>query len=323
MSDPAPSKIEQAFFTIKGQSDHLAVDFNPVSLQFNVTNQSQGEGGRKVQHVTSSSAKLDLDLIFDSTNNGEDVRKRTQPLELLMKPGDDKAPPGVVFEWGAFKFDGFVDSFKQTLDFFSKDGIPLRASVTLSISQPDYTFDQGDSGQRAQVDNTLDLGGGSPLSLAAAGGDVSAARLIASANGLESLRADAGVAVSVGGGVSIGAAAGVSAGAGIGGGFSAGAGLSAGISAGVGAGVSLGISAGAGVGVSAGGTVGAAFAGLQTGGGASAGLGAKFDPGKILEATSTPAVSVGGEFDVGGKASLASGASFKADVSGGVRFDEV
>ena len=207
--------------------------------------------------------------------------------------------------------EGVVDSFKQTLEFFSRNGVPLRAVVGLSISQPKYKFDRLESKLNAGVDDTLDLPGGDPSSLAAAGGDPTAARLIASANGLESLRASAGASVSVGGGVSIGAAAGFSAGAGAGAGF----GVSAG--AGVGVGVGAGVSLGGGVGA------GAAFAGLQTGGALSAGAGKNFAVARLMAGTSAPAVSAGAKFDVSGKASLAGGSSFKANVSGGVQFDEV
>ncbi|HEY6169393.1 MAG TPA: hypothetical protein VI454_15230, partial [Verrucomicrobiae bacterium] len=67
----------------------------------------------------------------------------------------------------------------------------------------------------------------------------------------------------------------------------------------------------------------AAFAGLHAGGAAIAGAGKNFDPGKLLAAAAAPAASAGASFDVSGKASLTGGSSFKADVTGGVQFDEV
>jgi hypothetical protein len=136
------------------------------------------------------------------------------------------------------------------------------------------------------VDDTLDVAGGDASSLASAGGDPSAARGIATANGLESLRAQVSATVSVGGGISISAPAGFSASADVG--------------------------AGAGI--------GGAFAGLHVGTGGGAGL--RFDPEKLLSAAAR-AVSGGASFDVSGKASLSGGSSFKADVTGGVQFDEV
>jgi nucleoid-associated protein YgaU len=44
-------------------------------------------------------------------------------------------PPGIRFLWGSFKFDGIVEGLEESLEFFSPEGRPLRASVTLNMSQ--------------------------------------------------------------------------------------------------------------------------------------------------------------------------------------------
>ena len=105
----------------------------------------------------------------------------------------------------------------------------------------------------------------------------------------------------MGGGVSIGAAAG----------FSAGADASAGI------GFNAGISAGASLGAGAG-----AFAELHAGSAAPA---AKYlAPGRLLAASSAPAITSGALFDVTGKAVAQHTSAFKAEVgtNRGLRFDE-
>ena len=38
---------------------------------------------------------------------------------------------GCRFEWGSFIFQGVVDSMDETLDYFSEEGVPLRATVSL------------------------------------------------------------------------------------------------------------------------------------------------------------------------------------------------
>ena len=173
--------------------------------------------------------------------------------------------------------------------------VPLRAVVGLSLSQPKYVFDPLSSQLKAGVNDTLELPGGNPASVAAAGGDPTAARNIASANSLESLRADATGGLVVSGSVSIGAAASFSTGATAGGSF--------------------GIAASAGA--------SAGFSGLQLGADASASLGKDFNTAKILANGSATASASSLAFDVSGKASMNAGSSFKADVSGGVHFDEV
>ena len=203
-----------------------------------------------------------------------------------------KAPRMVEFGWGAYSFTGVVEQYKETLDFFSADGVPLRASVSLTLSSKELTFADPDRAG-ASVDgdvtpDTVDVpkpagGGGpqgSPASIANALGAPRAARAIAAANGAPSLRfgAEGGLTVSAGAGAS--ASAGLGLGAGIGGsaGLSAGAGaanigaaasisggvtltpaaaFSAGASAGAGIGAAggIGVSAGGGIGVSAGASV--------------------------------------------------------------------
>ena len=248
-------------YTQDGAEHVVPVDFNPSTLDYTVTINAQGEGGQTNQVASTASAKLNMELLFDTTDSGEDVRTKTNKVELMLKSGPSTgatgapptAAPTVTFEWGAFSFSGIVDSFKQTMDFFAPNGLPLRASVTLSISAATYNFDQkgGDAGNNLNVDQPFVLPDGDPSALATAAGDPTAARGIASANGLESLRASAGASIAVGGGVSIGAAATFSAGAsanvGLGASFgigaSAGTGGGAGFSASFGAGASAGVSA--------------------------------------------------------------------------------
>ena len=45
------------------------------------------------------------------------------------------------FEWGVYQFQGVMESFKETIDFFSADGIPLRALVSIGLARQDKVFD--------------------------------------------------------------------------------------------------------------------------------------------------------------------------------------
>src|SRR5262249_1636453 len=42
--------------------------------------------------------------------------------------------PGVQISWGTFLFRGVIESLEESLEFFSHDGKPLRASISLSLS---------------------------------------------------------------------------------------------------------------------------------------------------------------------------------------------
>ena len=39
------------------------------------------------------------------------------------------------FVWGSFQFDGIMEQLEESLEFFSPEGRPLRASLTLGLTQ--------------------------------------------------------------------------------------------------------------------------------------------------------------------------------------------
>ncbi len=76
----------------------------------------------------------------------DDVRKLTQKVAFFITPQPAKGrknvflPPAVRFVWGSFKFDGLMDSLEETLEFFSPQGKPLRASLSMTLSQQAIEF---------------------------------------------------------------------------------------------------------------------------------------------------------------------------------------
>jgi len=98
------------------ESKIITVHFNPVSLQYSVSNTlgSQGNSRRGRQQISQSAGKLTMNLIFDTTHTGEDVRIDTKKIEAFMKLEDD-APSVVKFKWGTFIFQGMFE--KNTLTF--------------------------------------------------------------------------------------------------------------------------------------------------------------------------------------------------------------
>ncbi|MCB9765110.1 MAG: hypothetical protein H6739_35380 [Alphaproteobacteria bacterium] len=202
---PEPTVVHASFKVERkgGGAETIEVQFNPERLQTSLSNtlENKGKNSQVKQYVTQSTAKLSMELVFDSTHDGQDVRTQTRRLAALMMPADDKGddsprkvPPQVTFQWGTFSFRGVVESFRETLELFSADGVPLRAAVSLGLSKQDKAFDKpGSSGdkktQQAAKDGTSAPEGPTGIQgLANAAGDPSAARAIAAANGVESLR---------------------------------------------------------------------------------------------------------------------------------------
>lgn len=332
------------------KDEEVPVHFNPASLQYSLKNVlRKGRGNSKKQQVSQSTAQLVMELVFDTTDNGQDVRTDTNALLQFMKPDSKKAPPVVKFEWGTFTFQGMLESYKETIDFFAPGGVPLRSTVNVTLSSQDKVFETSapppnpQEGQRevpngpqwdtanntraAQDPRTSRTGGAAAA--ARQGGDERAARSIAAANNQASLRFPSGPTLTVDASVQLGGPVAFASGdAGIGGGISGGFGISAGagVSAGAGSAVSaetgVGVSAGAGASASIG---GGASAGVSASAGAFAGLraevsgpsiSAKFNADSLIKKNASVNVSTdsGADFSLGGQASIKGSTSLRADV---------
>lgn len=130
----------------------IDVQFNPDSMKVSFANQlvqpsggdqSGGTSGR--QFVGAGTTKLALTLWFDITQPAktpvDDVRRMTKDVIHFITPRKSKTdpkkmtPPAARFVWGSFIFDGLVESLEESLEFFSPEGKPIRASVAISLSQ--------------------------------------------------------------------------------------------------------------------------------------------------------------------------------------------
>lgn len=133
----------------------IDVQFNPNTMSLSMTNSIDGNSnnGRQARKYTgTSSANLSLDLEFDTADAGEDVREKTKEIAQFVLPagqGAKKAPPRVRFEWGTFALQGVMSSLSEELSFFGADGTPLRAKLSVQISEQDPAYVANDSGTGA------------------------------------------------------------------------------------------------------------------------------------------------------------------------------
>ncbi len=308
--------VQKAFFKVlsgRNQNQEIPVHFNPVSLQYTVSNtlEEKGSGNSKKQYVSQSSGKLTMDLVFDTTHDGSDVRQITDKIAQFMQPDSQNAPPVVEFEWGTYSFKGMVESFKETIDFFAPTGVPLRASVNLTLSQQDKVFEPNDYSQfdqnNALAPDSVDVPAPNEpantaqknaTQLATQSGNPQAGRALAALNSLESMRFPSG-AITVPEGIDLKGPVAFSAG---GGGLSLGGRVDGGVS------LNLGdIASSAGVSASQG-----AFGNLKSPVSASV----KLDPLRLVP---PPAAGLTGNlasFQVGGQTTSPGAGGFKADVGG-------
>lgn len=311
----------------------IPIQFNPATLNYSIQNrvEAAGRDAAARQFVAQSTARLDFELQFDSTHDGRDVRAETARIKEFLdpgKPGTEKpAPPVVGFRWGAFSFRGVMESFHETLDFFSSDGVPLRSQLRLSLAaqEADEVFRADPLDATAAGVDPADvrltaLPAGGVADLGSRIGIAGAARAMGQVNGLASLRAGGGVAAVASAGVTLNGAAGFSASAGAG--FGVGVGAGAGVSAGFGAGASFGAGAGIGAGAGASFASGASSAGVSASGGAFAGLGVPRPPtlpSAAAFSTGAPPVGAVTAVGLGGRATAGASAGLTGRVGAEAR----
>jgi hypothetical protein len=187
--------------------DRMQDQFNPATLTVTHTVGAPNGGGtapggaglqKNSVQPTSYSEDLAMELIFDTSDTGANVQLQTLQIAAMMAaPNKDATKPLVQFLWGTFIFNGSILSMTETIDLFSPQGVPLRASVQLRMT--------GVATQKAQA-----AGSGAGAGFGASAGFSAGA----------SFGASAGVSAGAGGGASAGA------------GFSASASLNAGVAAG-------------------------------------------------------------------------------------------
>lgn len=304
--------------------ERYQVHFNPASLKVSLTNRLQDEdatggGGQPRQNTRVTTSKLETELVYDTTETGEDVRDKTRSLKdlAIAVPGNPPAPRPVELRWGRFSFVGVIESLNETLDFWASEGVPLRATVQLVIQNVNGTADANVPGAANRaVLNSVPAGGTGATGAAARAGDPRAGRSVAAVNGIENMRMAAGGAVAVSAGVQLKAAAGFSlsagaaGGAGFGIGASAGAGAAAGAGFGIGASAAAGASAGFGAGASAG-----------FGAGVSAGFGAGFGAGISAGAVATSGFGGGASAGVSASAGAFAGLGTSKTTTASFRLD--
>ncbi|MBN2440643.1 MAG: LysM peptidoglycan-binding domain-containing protein [Spirochaetales bacterium] len=97
-----------------------------------------------LQYVRGTSETLTVTLFFDTTGDGTDVRDKTKDFyELARINSHTHALPKCMLHWGlggSLKgdrepFTCVVQNIEQNFTLFSKDGIPLRAELSLTFKE--------------------------------------------------------------------------------------------------------------------------------------------------------------------------------------------
>ncbi|MDQ1909560.1 LysM peptidoglycan-binding domain-containing protein [Paenibacillus sp. GD4] len=113
--------------------------FNPSEYELETTNsfafqESPGASAPTAQFLSGDETVLTMDLFFDTYEASKDVREETfKIVKLLEVDSDLHAPPYVRFVWGSLNFRGVVEKVKQKYTMFLDSGIPVRATLSVTI----------------------------------------------------------------------------------------------------------------------------------------------------------------------------------------------
>ncbi|WP_298942603.1 hypothetical protein [uncultured Microbacterium sp.] len=162
---PAKGKKGPATYVVDGDlaKAQFKVQFNPTTLKLSRSNNIDKGGSttntQKRQAFSAQPATLSFDLEFDTaeeadgSGNPKDVRDYTRIVRQFVEPRraePKKPPPAARFEWGSFMFQGIVTQLTEDLDYFAPNGTPLRAKVSVTITEQNPEWDAGDVGNGAR-----------------------------------------------------------------------------------------------------------------------------------------------------------------------------
>jgi hypothetical protein len=163
MNQPQPAKIHRLDENFRSVAE-LEVQFNPSEFTLNKGIQIAeipipGLDQPLLQFVRGQTETLTVDLFFDTTDGGmsgdvQPVTARTDKFYQLIKiDPQTHAPPICWFAWGGAHFPGshfespwasqnreggmrcIVESVRQRFTVFSPGGVPLRATLTVTLRE--------------------------------------------------------------------------------------------------------------------------------------------------------------------------------------------
>ena len=131
----------------RGLSRFIPVEFNPTEYALAKGAQLAeiaipGIDSPILQFIRGQNETLKLELFFDTTSDGmgegaTDVRQLTNSFYQLVKiQPKTHAPPRIRLTWGlGLSFKAIVESIEQKFTLFAPTGVPLRASLSVSMRE--------------------------------------------------------------------------------------------------------------------------------------------------------------------------------------------
>ena len=178
----------------------FSVQYNPKEFKVDKAvswkeHDDQGQTNAGLEFQKGAPLIVTMELLFDTTHDGSDVRNRVQGLMAFTNAdvpatgegADKKRPPRLQFTWGSFTITCVIESLNVSYVMFSSSGHPIRARVSLKLKEwdPKDAFGSGGGSgiSGAKVKLVTAGAGATASSLAAQHGSTS--RQIMSDNNIE------------------------------------------------------------------------------------------------------------------------------------------
>lgn len=159
--------LEKAKFVDNDSNSSIEVHFNPSSLSI-VTNAMVSE--QKTQQVDSdssvinaggiSSRKLSVSLILDSYEKSSSLfgGKKKQSVLSVVNQFEEfmNTSVNISFIWGKIIFTGIIEELSTQYEMFNSKGTPVRATVSVSMSEVESEDSQIDSFGFDDLDDLVD-----------------------------------------------------------------------------------------------------------------------------------------------------------------------
>lgn len=131
------------------QSNSFKCQFNPTELKLGKGNcwnfkTNIGEDVPEAVFGGGTADSLEIDLLFDSTSEGTDVKEKYALLMKLASVDTRQVnestqkgqPPYVVFHWGSYKSKvSVIEKITESYTMFLANGTPVRANVSVTMKE--------------------------------------------------------------------------------------------------------------------------------------------------------------------------------------------
>lgn len=149
------NNLQKASIVITDTNETIPCQFNPQELSISRSVRWSHVSlpvlnSPVMQFRGSEPTTCQVNLIFDTSDSGNDVRSYTnQLIRLTLKGGGGHGtrdvllePPSVSFVWGKFElFKAVISSLSVSYVLFLPDGTPIRARANITFTQNDHEDD--------------------------------------------------------------------------------------------------------------------------------------------------------------------------------------